>query len=54
MSASNDKLLYKAARDGDLAKVKNLPFKGVGTDYRNEVSYLIVYNYESCVINILF
>ena len=38
MSASNDELLYYAARDGDLAKVKELLSKGVGTDYRDGVS----------------
>jgi len=39
MSASNDKLLlYLAARDGKLAEVKELLSKGVGTDYRDEVS----------------
>ena len=42
MSASNDKLLYDAARDGDLEKVKELLSKGTGTGYRNEVSYLII------------
>ena len=38
MSASNDKLLYNAARDGDVAKVKDLMSKGTGTEYRNEVN----------------
>jgi hypothetical protein len=38
MSASNDELLYKAARDGDLSKVKELLSKGVGTGYRGKVS----------------
>ena len=38
MSASNDELLYEAARDGKLEKVKELLSKGVGTSYRNEVS----------------
>jgi hypothetical protein len=42
MSASNDELLYYAARDGKLAKVKELLSKGTGTGYRNEVSYLII------------
>ena len=41
MSASYDELLYRAARDGDLAKMKDLLSRVVGTDYRNEVSYLI-------------
>ena len=38
MSASNDELLFNAARDGDLKKVKELLSKGTGTGYRNEVS----------------
>jgi hypothetical protein len=38
MSASNDELLYYAARDGQLEKVKELLSKGVGTSYRNVVS----------------
>jgi hypothetical protein len=38
MSASNDKLLYEAASSGDLAKVKELLSKGVGTDYSDGVS----------------
>jgi hypothetical protein len=39
MSASNDELLlYKAARFGNFAKVKELLFKGVGTDFRDGVS----------------
>ena len=36
--ASNDKLLYQVARDGDLVKVKELLSKGTGTGYRDEVS----------------
>ena len=31
MSSSNDELLYEAARDGDLVKVKELLSKGTGT-----------------------
>jgi hypothetical protein len=38
MSASNDKLLFYAARDGKLEEVKELLSKGVGTGYRNWVS----------------
>jgi hypothetical protein len=38
MSASNDKLLYEAARDDDLSTVKVLLSKGVGTDYKDKVS----------------
>jgi len=38
MSASNDELLYEAARDGKLEKVKELLSKGVGTGYRDVVS----------------
>ena len=38
MSASNEKLLYEAARDGKLEKVKELLSKGVGTGYRDAVS----------------
>ena len=37
MSASNEELLFYAARDGDLAKVKELLSKGTGTGYRDEV-----------------
>ncbi len=50
MSASNDELLlYNAARDGKLEVVKELLSKGVGTGYRNEVSYLIIYCYPSYI-----
>ena len=38
MSASNDELLYEAARDGKLEVVKELLSKGTGTGYRDEVS----------------
>ena len=42
MSASNDEiLLFNAAKTGDVEKVKELLFKGVGTGYRDEVNYLI-------------
>jgi len=37
MSASNDELLHKAARDGKLEEVKELLSEGTGTGYRNEV-----------------
>ena len=38
MSASNDRLLYEAARDGKLEVVKELLSKGTGTGYRSAVS----------------
>jgi len=38
MSASNDELLFNAARDGNLKKVKELLSEGTGTGYRDEVS----------------
>ena len=38
MSASNDKLLYDAARDGKVEKVKELLSKGTGTGYKDGVS----------------
>ena len=39
MRASNDELLlFNAARDGKLDKVKELLFKGTGTGYRDWVS----------------
>jgi hypothetical protein len=38
MRASNDELLYNAARDGNLPKVKEMLSKGTGTGYRDEVS----------------
>ncbi len=38
MSASNDKLLYEAARDGKLEVVKELLSKGAGTGYSDVVS----------------
>ena len=48
MSASNDELLFIAAMDGKLAKVKELLSKGTGTGYRNKVSYeSYVYYYNS-------
>ena len=43
MSASNnDKLLYQAAKDGDLDKVIALLSKGARTSYKAEVNYIIV------------
>jgi hypothetical protein len=42
MSASNDELLFNAARDGDVSEVKELLSKGVGTGCRDKVSYLII------------
>jgi hypothetical protein len=38
MSASNDELLYYAARNGEFEEVKELLSKGVGTGYRDKVS----------------
>jgi hypothetical protein len=38
MNSSNGKLLYEAAKDGDLEKVINLLSKGARTSYRAEVS----------------
>jgi hypothetical protein len=38
MSSSNDKLLFEAAKDGKLEKVKELLSKGTGTGYRDWVS----------------
>ena len=43
MSASNDELLYNAAKSGDLKKVKDLLSKGTETGYRDKVSYLIIF-----------
>ena len=40
MSASNDELLFYAAWDGDVAKVKDLLSEGTGTGYRFKVSQL--------------
>ena len=42
MSASNDELLFNAAKDGDLTKVKELLSKGTGIEYRDKASQLIV------------
>ncbi len=36
----NDKLLYQAARNGNLAKVEELLFKGAGTGYKDKVNRL--------------
>ena len=38
MRASDDELLFNAARDGKLEVVKELLSKGVGTGYRDKVS----------------
>ena len=38
MGVSNEELLYNAAGDDDLEKVKKLLSKGVGTSYRDVVS----------------
>jgi hypothetical protein len=38
MSAYNDELLYKAARDGKLEEVKELLSKRAGTGFRDDVS----------------
>jgi hypothetical protein len=38
MSASNDKLLFHAAKIGKLKKVKDLLFKGARTGFINEVN----------------
>jgi hypothetical protein len=38
MSVSNEELLFNAARDGDIVKMKELLSKGTGTGFRNEVS----------------
>jgi hypothetical protein len=38
MSASNDELLFNAAKRGDLKEVKELLSKGTGTGYQDEVS----------------
>jgi hypothetical protein len=43
MNSSNDKLLYTAAKDGDLEKVIKLLSKGARTSYRAEVNYLIIF-----------
>jgi hypothetical protein len=37
-SASNDKLLFEAARDGKLEELKELLSKEDGSGYRDEVS----------------
>ena len=42
MSASNDELLFNAARDGDVEKVKEMIIKGAGIEFRDEVSYLVI------------
>jgi len=45
MSAFSDKLLFHAAESGDLAKVKELLSKGVGTSYRDGVRKIIIHCY---------
>ena len=47
--STNDELLYQAARDGNLVKVKDLLSKGTGTGFRNTVSYFII----MLIINVL-
>ena len=53
MSASNDELLYEAARFGNLEELKNLLSKGAGTGYRNEVSYHIIFNDDNAYLCLL-
>jgi len=48
MSNQESKLLYKAAKSGDLEKVKHLLSRGVGTEYNDEVSYFLI------VIHVIF
>jgi hypothetical protein len=48
-SSTNDELLYQAARDGNLVKVKDLLSKGTGTGHRNTVSNFII----MLIINVL-
>jgi len=38
MGNQDSKLLYKAAKSGDLEKVNDLLSRGVGTEYKDEVS----------------
>ena len=38
MSTSNDELLFNAAKNGELGKVKELLFKKAGTEFRDCVS----------------
>jgi hypothetical protein len=42
MSASNDKLLFDAAKIGDLKKVKDLLSMGARTGFVNEVNILLL------------
>jgi len=53
MSASNDELLYNAAKSGNLKKVKELLSKGAGTGYRDEVSYHIIFNDDDAYLCLL-
>jgi len=39
MSATNDELLFNAAKSGNLAMVEDLLSKGTGTGYKDRVSY---------------
>ncbi len=41
MSATNDELLFNAAKSGNLAMVEDLLSKGAGTGYKDRVSYLL-------------
>ena len=41
MSATNDELLFNAAKSGNLVMVKDLLSKGAGTGYKDRVSYLL-------------
>jgi hypothetical protein len=40
MSATNDELLFNAAKSGNLAMVEDLLSKGAGTGCMDKVSYL--------------
>ena len=51
MSASNDKLLFDAAKIGDLKKVKDLLSKGARTGFVNEVNKLTVFYYCPCFLD---
>jgi len=42
MRASDDELLFNAARDGKLEVVKELLSKGTGTGYRDKLNYYIL------------
>ena len=53
MSTSNDKLLFDAAKIGNLKKVKDLLFKGARTVFINEVNELILLLFKLFLISIL-